>query len=84
MKKAVSRYTHASGKQSRTTSPRYSEDTNEIVDMELHCLVCNERLYLPLDRAKTVIATIERQGTAILICVCGQAQVVRRRRKLQA
>lgn len=52
---------------------------NDLVDMELHCVTCGARLYLAVPQARAVIASLERTGAAILICVCGQAQLVRRR-----
>ncbi len=50
--------------------------TEEVVDMELHCVRCKARLYVPLSQASAVIASLERTGAAILICVCGQAQLI--------
>lgn len=48
----------------------------EAVDMELHCVRCKARLYVPLSQASAVIASLERTGAVILICVCGQAQLI--------
>ncbi len=53
--------------------------TEEVVDMELHCVRCRARLYVPLSQASAVIASLARTGAAILICVCGQAQLIRSR-----
>lgn len=50
--------------------------TEKAVDMELHCVRCNTRLYVPLSQASAVITSLERTGAAILICVCGQAQLI--------
>jgi hypothetical protein len=50
--------------------------TEEVVDMELHCVRCQARLYVPLSQAGTVIDSLKRTGAAILICVCGQAQLI--------
>jgi hypothetical protein len=49
----------------------------EVVDMELQCVRCKTRLYVPVSRVNAVIASLERTGAAILICVCGQAQLIR-------
>ena len=56
-------------------------DTEEVVDMELQCVRCKAQLYIPVSQASAVIASIERTGAAILICVCGQAQLIRSRRQ---
>ncbi len=53
--------------------------SNEVVDMELHCVTCGTRLYVSVPQADAVIASLERTGTAILICVCGQAQFIQRK-----
>jgi hypothetical protein len=55
--------------------------TEEVVDMELHCMRCRIRLYVPLSQASAVISSLERTGTVILICVCGQAQLFRSKRQ---
>ncbi len=48
----------------------------EVVDMELQCVRCQARLYVPLSQVNAVIASLERTGAVILVCVCGQAQLV--------
>ena len=58
-----------------TTQKR--SDTDEAVDMELHCLTCGARLYIPLSQAAAVLASLQRCGAAILVCTCGQAQLIR-------
>ncbi len=55
--------------------------TEEVVDMELHCVRCKARLYVPVSQANAVIASLKRTGAAILICVCGQAQLIRWKRQ---
>ncbi len=55
--------------------------TEEVVDMELQCVRCKARLYIAVSQASAVIASLERTGAAILICVCGQAQLIRSRRQ---
>jgi hypothetical protein len=55
--------------------------SNEVVDMELHCVSCGTRLYVPVPQANAVITSLERTGAAILICVCGQAQIIQRKLK---
>lgn len=55
--------------------------TEEVVDMELHCVRCKTRLYVPLSQASAVISSLEWTGAVILICVCGQAQLVRSKRQ---
>jgi hypothetical protein len=56
-------------------------DTEEVVDMELQCVRCGTRLYVPLSQASAVLASLARTGAAILICVCGQAQLIRVKRQ---
>jgi hypothetical protein len=53
--------------------------SEEVVDMELHCMTCGTRLYVSVPQADAVIASRERTGAAILICVCGQAQFIQRK-----
>ena len=55
--------------------------TEEVVDMELQCVRCKARLYVPVSQVTEVIASLERTGAAILICVCGQAQIIRSKRQ---
>jgi hypothetical protein len=56
-------------------------DIEEVVDMELHCVRCQARLYVPASQADAVITSLRRTGAAILICVCGQAQLIRLKRQ---
>jgi len=60
------------------STTEHSSD-NDLVDMELHCVTCGTRLYLSVPQAEAVIASLERTGAAILICICGQAQLIRRK-----
>ncbi len=55
--------------------------TEEVVDMELQCVRCQARLYVPVSQANAVIASLQRTGAAILICICGQAQLIQPKRK---
>jgi hypothetical protein len=55
--------------------------TEEVVDMELQCVRCKARLYVPVSQANAVIASLQRTGAAILICICGQAQLIQPKRK---
>ena len=57
--------------------------TQEVVDMELHCVRCGTRLYIPMVQADAVLASLERCGAAILVCTCGQAQLIRCKRQQQ-
>lgn len=50
--------------------------SDEVVDMELHCVTCGARLYVSALQADAVIASLERTGAAVLICICGQAQLI--------
>ena len=56
---------------------------NEVVDMELHCVACGTRLYVSISQATAVVASLERCGAAILVCICGQAQLIRRKHQQQ-
>ena len=55
--------------------------SEEVVDMELHCVKCGTGLFVSGQQADAVIASLERTGAAILICVCGQAQLIRFKRR---
>ena len=57
--------------------------TDEAVDMELQCVRCGTRLYVSISQATAVVASLERCGAAILVCICGQAQLIRRKRQQQ-
>ena len=52
-----------------------------VVDMELHCVACGARLYVAVPQAGAVIASLKRTGAAILVCMCGQAQLIRWKRQ---
>ena len=60
-------------------SAKKQTNSDDVVDMELHCVTCGARLYVSVPQADAVIASLERTGAAILICVCGQAQIIRRK-----
>ncbi len=62
-------------------STRKQIGPDDVVDMELHCVACGTRLYVPALQAAAVIASLERTGAAILICICGQAQLIRSKRQ---
>ena len=62
-------------------SAKKQTSTNDVVDMELHCVTCGARVYVSVLQAGAVVASLERTGAAILICVCGQAQIIRRKLK---
>jgi hypothetical protein len=45
--------------------------------MEVDCVLCTTRLYVPLTTLDTILASFRQVGGAILIChTCGQAQLV--------
>ena len=51
--------------------------SNDVVDMELDCVLCKTRLYVPYTALDAVLASLRRIGATILIChACGQAQLV--------
>lgn len=60
------------------TGEKRSSD-EEVVDMEAQCAQCHARLYVPISQINEVLASLERTGAVILICVCGQAQLVQSR-----
>jgi hypothetical protein len=62
-------------------SAKKQTNADDVVDKELHCVTCGTRLYVSVPQADAVIASLERTGAAILICVCGQAQIIRRKLK---
>jgi len=64
-------------------SARKQTGSDDVVDMELHCVRCGARMYVPVQQAGAVIVSLERTGAAILICVCGQVQLIRLQRQRQ-
>jgi len=62
-------------------SARKQIGLDDVVDMELHCVACGTRLYVSVLQVEAVIASLERTGAAILICICGQAQLIRSKRQ---
>ena len=64
------------------TTPKRS-GTEEAVDMEMQCVRCGTRLYVPISQAAAVVASLERCGAAILVCICGQAQMIQWKRRHQ-
>ena len=56
-----------------------SEEDDTIIDMELRCTRCGQKLYLPLAKALEVVHTVQSNGVAILICLCGAAQMLRKK-----
>lgn len=51
--------------------------SNDVVDMEVDCVLCATRLYVPLTALNPVLTSLRRVGGAILIChACGQAQLI--------
>ena len=45
--------------------------------MEVDCVICRTRLYVSDALIDAVLTSLEQTGAAILICTCGQAQIVR-------
>lgn len=62
---------------------RKNSGADEVVDMELHCVACGTRLYVSISQVTAVVASLERCGAAIFVCICGQAQLIRRKRQQQ-
>lgn len=51
--------------------------SNDVVDMEVNCVLCTAHLYVPFAALGAVLSSLKRVGGAILIChACGQAQLV--------
>ncbi len=59
-------------------SKEYPACLDGVVDMELDCVTCGTRLYVPDALIDAVLASLERTGAAILVCaVCNQEQIIR-------
>lgn len=58
-------------------SVKSPQHTTDVVDMEMNCVRCRTHLYVPHAAIDEVITSLERTGAAILICVCGQAQLIK-------
>jgi hypothetical protein len=51
--------------------------SGDVVDMEVDCVLCKSRLYVPYNALDPVLASFRRVGGAVLIChVCGMVQLV--------
>lgn len=61
--------------------PPRRDDEEEIIDMEISCVECGQKLYLPLAQARQVQASINTGGSALLICVCGAGTLLFRQTK---
>jgi hypothetical protein len=48
-----------------------------VVDVEVDCVACGTRLYVPEASIDAILTSLEQTGAAVLICTCGQAQIVR-------
>ena len=49
----------------------------DVVDMEVDCIFCKTRLYVPKTSLDEVLTSLKRAGKVILVCyACGQAQLV--------
>ena len=55
------------------------DGAHDVVDMELACVTCHAHLYVSVAQIGAVMTSLERTGAAILICICGQAQLIRAR-----
>lgn len=51
-----------------------------IVDMERHCVTCGAQLYVPQKSINAVLTSLAHNGIAVLICTCGQIQIIREKR----
>lgn len=51
----------------------------EIIDTEFRCLRCLMPLYVTAEQADALLNSLNRIGAFILVCTCGQAQIVRRK-----
>ncbi|GHP01099.1 hypothetical protein KSF_111460 [Reticulibacter mediterranei] len=54
-------------------------ESRYLVDMEMNCIVCRRRLYVPDVSIEFVLASLEQTGVAILICPDGHAQLIGRK-----
>jgi hypothetical protein len=50
--------------------------SNEIIDMEVNCTICQKRLYVPDSSIGAVVASLEQTGAVILICPSGHTQLI--------
>jgi hypothetical protein len=48
----------------------------DLLDMDVNCITCGTRLYVPDALTDKIVAALEKTGTVILICTCGQPQSV--------
>jgi len=57
-----------------------SSQSNGLVNMEMNCLICGRRLYVPDASIEVVLASLEQAGVVILICPGGHAQLICRKK----
>ncbi len=49
----------------------------EVIDMEMDCVFCKTRLYVPDTSIDAVLASLRLVGRAVLVChACGRGQLV--------
>ncbi len=48
----------------------------DLLDMDVNCITCGTRLYVPDALTDRIVAALEKTGTVILICTCGQPQSI--------
>lgn len=47
-----------------------------VIDMEVNCITCHERLHIPDASIDAVLTSLNRMGAVVLVCTCGQMQIV--------
>jgi hypothetical protein len=65
-----------SGRTSREPARR-KRDSRDIWDLELRCVRCQQELYVEDNVIDEVFESMRTAGGVVLICTCGQPQIVR-------
>jgi hypothetical protein len=55
---------------------KQQKGSKDVVDTELTCSTCCQRLYVPTTVFPQVFNTVVQGGTSVLVCLCGQTNII--------
>lgn len=64
------------GMSKHRTKKEQTSTSYDLLDMDVNCITCGTRLYVPDTLTDRIVAALEKTGTVILICTCGQPQSI--------
>ncbi len=59
-----------------STKKEKASSSYDLLDMDINCITCGARLYVPDALTDRIVAALKKTGTVILVCTCGQPQSV--------